>query len=80
MYQEIVIKFYRALHKFDHQQGVPIEHYIYFLIRSVKYDYLRKVRANYKRQPLLVNECIVEYNASVLIFQLVETNLAFFNV
>ena len=65
MYQEIVIKFYRALHKFNHQQGVPIEHYIYFLIRSVKYDYLRKVRANYKRQPLLVNECIVEYNATL---------------
>ncbi|MDU1460689.1 MAG: sigma factor, partial [Staphylococcus epidermidis] len=43
IYQEIAIKFYRALQKFDYQQGVPIEHYIYFLIRSVKYDYLRKV-------------------------------------
>ena len=36
-----------------------------FLIRSVKYDYLRKVKANYKRQPLLVNEYIVEYNATL---------------
>ncbi|MEJ7488204.1 RNA polymerase sigma factor, partial [Staphylococcus pasteuri] len=30
-----------------------------------KYDYLRKVKANYKRQPLLVNEYIVEYNATL---------------
>lgn len=37
----------------------------FFLIRSVKYDYLRKVKANYKRQPLLVNEYIVEYNATL---------------
>ena len=65
MYQEIVIKFYRALQKIRLSTRCTNRTLYLFLIRSVKYDYLRKVKANYKRQPLLVNEYIVEYNATL---------------
>ena len=62
MYQDILIKMYLALQNFDFSRSIPFKRYLYFLIRSVKYDYLRKLKAERHREPLLINECVVDYN------------------
>ncbi|WP_313956235.1 RNA polymerase sigma factor, partial [Staphylococcus epidermidis] len=62
IYQHILIKFYPPFQKFHYQQPLPIQHYIYFLIPSVKYHYLTKLKPNYKPQPLLLNQYILQYN------------------
>ena len=40
---------YRALQHYDFSRAIPFKRYLYFLIRSVKYDYLRKSRAERHR-------------------------------
>ena len=65
MYQEIIIKMYRALQHYDFSRAIPFKRYLYFLIRSVKYDYLRKSRAERHRHVMLINEYVVDYNCSL---------------
>ncbi|MBN6827040.1 RNA polymerase sigma factor [Staphylococcus caprae] len=67
MYQDILIKMYLALQNFDFSRSIPFKRYLYFLIRSVKYDYLRKLKAERHREPLLINECVVDYNCALAI-------------
>ncbi|PCX03614.1 sigma-70 family RNA polymerase sigma factor [Listeria monocytogenes] len=65
MYQEIIIKMYRALQHYDFSRAIPFKRYLYFLIRSVKYDYLRKSRAESHRHVMLINEYVVDYHCSL---------------
>ncbi|WP_438826989.1 hypothetical protein [Staphylococcus epidermidis] len=44
------------MEKLEYEEGVGIEEYIYFLIGWVKYEYVRKVKGNYKGQGVVVNE------------------------
>lgn len=67
MYQEIIIKMYRAIQNYDFSRDIPFKRYLYFLIRSVKYDYLRRSRAERHRHEMLINECIVEYHNALAI-------------
>ena len=46
MYQEIIIKMYRALQHYDFSRAIPFKKIFVLLIRSVKYDYLRRVELN----------------------------------
>jgi len=65
MYQEIIIKMYRALQHYDFSRAIPFKRYLYFLIRSVKYDYLRKSRAERHRHVMLINEYVVDYHCAL---------------
>lgn len=67
MYQEITIKMYKALQNYDFSRAIPFKRYLYFLIRSVKYDYLRKNRAERHRHVMLINECVVDYHCALAI-------------
>lgn len=62
LYQEVVVKIFLAISKFDFRRSTPFEHYINKIVKSVKYDYLRKrINLNHK-QEMLINEYKVEYN------------------
>lgn len=61
LYQEILIKIYRATKTFDFNGERPFVKYVHCLITSVKYDYLRKCLASSKRMDNLVNEYKVIY-------------------
>ncbi|WP_398572878.1 sigma-70 family RNA polymerase sigma factor [Staphylococcus schweitzeri] len=61
LYQEILIKIYRATKTFDFNGERPFVNYVHCLITSVKYDYLRKCLASSKRMDNLVNEYKVIY-------------------
>lgn len=61
LYQEILIKIYRATKTFDFNGEQPFVNYVQCLITSVKYDYLRKCLASSKRMDNLVNEYKVIY-------------------
>ncbi|MBF7019528.1 sigma-70 family RNA polymerase sigma factor [Staphylococcus sp. 18_1_E_LY] len=62
LYQEVVVKIFLAISRFDFRQSTPFEHYINKIIKSVKYDYLRKRSNLYHKQKMLINEYKVEYN------------------
>lgn len=61
LYQEILIKIYRATKTFDFNGEQLFVNYVQCLITSVKYDYLRKCLASSKRMDNLVNEYKVIY-------------------
>lgn len=65
IYQEVMVRIYRALRTFDFSSGQPFEHYVRCLIRSVKYDYLRKQMATERHKVQLVNEYIVNYDIAI---------------
>ncbi|MBF7017871.1 sigma-70 family RNA polymerase sigma factor [Staphylococcus durrellii] len=62
LYQEVVVKIFLAMGHFDFRQAIPFEHYINKIVRSVKYDYLRKKTSLYNKQEMLINEYKVDYN------------------
>ncbi|MCS5350012.1 RNA polymerase sigma factor [Staphylococcus aureus] len=65
LYQEILIKIYRATKTFDFNGEQPFVNYVQCLITSVKYDYLRKYLAASKRMDNLVNEYKVIYPCAI---------------
>lgn len=67
IFQDIIIKLYRALQSFDFSRGISFEHYIFLLICSVKYDYFRKLKADNHRYPRLINEYVVDYHCALAI-------------
>ncbi|WP_251518573.1 MULTISPECIES: sigma-70 family RNA polymerase sigma factor [unclassified Staphylococcus] len=62
LYQEILLKLFRALKKFDFSQPTPFEHYVNRIVKAVKNDYIRKKMAMLHRQDMLVNDFVVSYN------------------
>lgn len=61
LYQEVIIKIYKATKTFDFNGKQPFTHYVQCVISSVKYDYLRKYFAITKRTESLINEYKVKY-------------------
>lgn len=61
--QEVLIKLYRALSKFDFTKSTPLEHYVNRVIKNIKNDYIRKKMNDNRRQEMLVNEFLVTYNS-----------------
>lgn len=62
LYQEVVVKIFLAISHFDFRQSTPFEHYINKIVKSVKYDYLRKRLRLHNKQEMLINEYKVDYN------------------
>lgn len=62
--QEVLLKLYSVLSRFDFTEATPLEHYVNCVIKNVKNDYIRKKMYTQRRQEVLVNEFIVTYNNS----------------
>ncbi|MBO1199446.1 sigma-70 family RNA polymerase sigma factor [Staphylococcus simiae] len=62
LYQEVIIRIYKATKTFDFNGKQPFNHYVQCVISSVKYDYLRKYLAITRRTESLINEYRVKYS------------------
>lgn len=75
LYQEILIKIYKALKRYNYQCDESFVKYVSCLIKSVKCDYYRKCFSDQKQFKNLVNEYVIDYQINILNRDEIEVNL-----
>lgn len=56
LYQDILLKLFTTLERFDTKRGKPFAHYLNCMIRSTKVDYIRKVSTSQRKMESVIQE------------------------